>query len=200
MLSIPQCLDNRLANGRNVRITHRTRFTFQKYFFLLILIYVTDWVNPRALCGWKDCKKFNYLIRNRTRGLPACSITPQPLRYRVPLHRRSVSQKPVGGDWVKPRNRDPTNNSCQLFPAIINLKTSDILIGLGSRVTFQVRVHSSDVIWWGYSLLWYNPLGNVDGRWRRPVWWALLALGHACLPAVSRFSPPGLHHRTDRRT
>jgi hypothetical protein len=47
-----------------------------------VLISVGGWVDTRTimhlevLCKFKD--KSNYLIGNRTRGLPACSIVPQP--------------------------------------------------------------------------------------------------------------------------
>jgi hypothetical protein len=34
--------------------------------------------------GLGKLKKFNYLIGSRSRDLPACGISPQPLRYRVP--------------------------------------------------------------------------------------------------------------------
>jgi hypothetical protein len=48
---------------------------------LLIIIYVTDWVDPMAIVrleGLGKLKKSSDLIWNRTRDLPACSRVPHP--------------------------------------------------------------------------------------------------------------------------
>jgi hypothetical protein len=43
--------------------------------------------------------KFKYLIGSRTRDLPACSMMPHPLRYRMPENKRQTVEKPT---WTEP--------------------------------------------------------------------------------------------------
>jgi hypothetical protein len=60
----------------------------------LVLISVRSWVNLRAIVrlgGFFSIKKSNDLNGNRTRGLPACSIVPQPTTLpRAPVSRRML--------------------------------------------------------------------------------------------------------------
>jgi hypothetical protein len=55
-------------------------------FLVLILISVTGWVNPRALCGMMDYANWTFIHPNgsRTRNLSARSMQPYSLRYSVP--------------------------------------------------------------------------------------------------------------------
>jgi hypothetical protein len=54
-------------------------------FFLLVLIFVTGWVNPRALYGMKDYVNwiFIHFAGSQTRDLPVGTKEPYTLRYRA---------------------------------------------------------------------------------------------------------------------
>jgi hypothetical protein len=66
-------------------------------FLLLVLISVGCRVNPQGLVRLEGLGKFKnkfiHLIGSRTRDLPACSIVPQQLSYRVPRWRKQEPQK-----------------------------------------------------------------------------------------------------------
>jgi hypothetical protein len=68
---------------------HRWRWGFQDYApsavcsseRYLLLIYVRGWVDPKATVQLErlgQLKRFNDIVRNRTRDVPACSIVPLP--------------------------------------------------------------------------------------------------------------------------
>jgi hypothetical protein len=89
MLRIPNCLDSRLTDGgKVVSPTHRSRITPQKDHLSASGTHFSyRLTEPQGLMrpeGLGKLKEFIHLIGSRTRDLPACSIMPQPLRYRVP--------------------------------------------------------------------------------------------------------------------
>jgi hypothetical protein len=94
MLRIPYCLDTLLTDGgKAVSLTHRQRSTPQKHYFSASGTHFCWRLSkPRGLErleGLGKLKNFVHLIGARTRVLPACSMVPQPLRYRVPVPRES---------------------------------------------------------------------------------------------------------------
>jgi hypothetical protein len=81
MLMIPYGLDNRLADGGEVvSLTHRPPLYFPQTSFLLLVVFsVTGLVQARVIVRLEELgkfKKFNDLIGNQTRDLPACSKVP----------------------------------------------------------------------------------------------------------------------------
>jgi hypothetical protein len=81
MLRIPHCLDSRLVDdSKVVSPTDWSCSTLQKHYFSASgthLYYTLS--EPHGLVwpeGLGKLKKFIYLIRSRTRDLPACSIAP----------------------------------------------------------------------------------------------------------------------------
>jgi hypothetical protein len=88
MLRIPHCLDSRLTDGgKVVRPKHRLRSIPQKHYFSAFdshfcyrLSESQGLVRPQGL---GKLRNFIHLIGSRTSDLPACSLVPQPLRYRV---------------------------------------------------------------------------------------------------------------------
>jgi hypothetical protein len=87
---IPHCLDNRLTDGSEVLSpTHRPRSIPQKHYFSSPSTHLRQRLsNPQGLVRLETLgtlKQINDLIRIRTRGLPACSTVPQPLRTRPSL-------------------------------------------------------------------------------------------------------------------
>jgi hypothetical protein len=83
MLWIPQSIDSRLRDGgKVVSLTHWPRSTPHEHYFCYRLS------EPQGVVwleGSGTLKKLICLIASRTRDLPACSMVPQQLRYRVPL-------------------------------------------------------------------------------------------------------------------
>jgi hypothetical protein len=93
MLRISHCLGNRLIDGgKIVSPTHRPRYTPQKHYFSASVTHFCQRLSkPHGLVsleGLGKLKKFIHLIGSPTGDLPACSIVPQRLRYRVPSHPR----------------------------------------------------------------------------------------------------------------
>jgi hypothetical protein len=80
---LPHLLEYRFTHGgKFVSLTRRLAALYppppKK---ILVLISVTDWVDPRAIVrleGLGQLKKNSDPIRNRTRDLSTCSIMPQP--------------------------------------------------------------------------------------------------------------------------
>jgi hypothetical protein len=95
MLRIPYYLDNQLTDGvKVVSPKHQPRSTPQKHYFSSVNYFSASdthfyWrlsepqgrVRPEGL---GKLKKSIDLMGSRTDSLPACSIVPQPLRYRMP--------------------------------------------------------------------------------------------------------------------
>jgi hypothetical protein len=87
MLRIPYSLDNRLTDKSEIAsLANRPRSILQKHFKILFGIHFCErltkyqvLVRPEQL---GKLMKLSYHIFFRTRDLPACSIVPQPLRYR----------------------------------------------------------------------------------------------------------------------
>jgi hypothetical protein len=74
----PTFSDIRLKMVARLSALRAGRFLTPERF--LILIFVRGWVDPRARV-WLEGqlkKKSNDLIGNRNRGIPACSVVPQP--------------------------------------------------------------------------------------------------------------------------
>jgi hypothetical protein len=91
MLKIPHFLDNRLTDGGKVVSLRTGRGLLPRNIILLLLVLISirGWVNQglvllEGLGKMKECTSI-HLIGTRTRDLPACSIVPEPLRFRV-LH------------------------------------------------------------------------------------------------------------------
>jgi hypothetical protein len=79
MLRIPHCLDSRLTDGgRVVNLKRRSRSTLQKYFLVLISV----WVNPRARGRLEGLGKSSGLERETS----AWSILRQPLHHLCHTH------------------------------------------------------------------------------------------------------------------
>jgi hypothetical protein len=88
MLKTAHCLDNRLTDGgKFVSPTQRPRSTLQKHFSASGIQFrerLSKFQGPVRPEGLDKFKKFIQLTEFRTRVLPAYSIIPQQLRYRVP--------------------------------------------------------------------------------------------------------------------
>jgi hypothetical protein len=90
-IEIPHRLDSRLRHGDKViSPTHRPRSIPQKHYFSASVTHFCWRLSKRQglvlLEGLSQLRKIIYLVGSQTRDLPACSILPQPLRYRVPLY------------------------------------------------------------------------------------------------------------------
>jgi hypothetical protein len=145
MLRISPCLDNQLTDdGKAVSPTHRPRSTQQKYNFSLWYSFLLEfeWTTGSNAAGrirWIE--KFIHLIRSQTRNVPACSIMPQPLRYRVPhsaYNFRYTSQFLQGhsGNYLHQRMR---------WDSSVGIATDYVLDyrGLWVRVPVLSRIFSS---------------------------------------------------------
>jgi hypothetical protein len=78
-----------LRTARNRRILHMAMewiYIYIIYIILLVLISVTDWVDPWAIVRPEglSMKNSNNNIGNRFRDLPLRGAVPQPLHHRVP--------------------------------------------------------------------------------------------------------------------
>jgi hypothetical protein len=87
MLKITLCLDNRLTDGGQfVSLTFRQRSTPQIHFFSGTH-FRQRLIKPQGLMLLEEFgklkKEITGLIGSQNRDLPACSIMPQPLLYRV---------------------------------------------------------------------------------------------------------------------
>jgi hypothetical protein len=72
-------LDNRFIDSdKVVSLTHRQRFAPQEDFWHSFPLEAVDSRAILWLEGLGQLRKFNDLIGNRTRDLPACSTVPQP--------------------------------------------------------------------------------------------------------------------------
>jgi hypothetical protein len=88
MLKNPHCLVSRLTDGgKVVSPKHRPRSTPQKHYFSVSSTHFCYSLSkPWGLVlskGLGELKTFIYLIRSRTRDLPACSVVPLSLHYLV---------------------------------------------------------------------------------------------------------------------
>lgn len=82
---MPHFLGNRLTGGDKIAsLTLQLRSTLQKH--IMVLIYVIGSVNPWGVVKLEELSKllkFNYLIKSRTRDLPACGLVSQPVLYSI---------------------------------------------------------------------------------------------------------------------
>jgi hypothetical protein len=92
MLRIPHCLDSRLIDGGEVSPTHQPCSTPKKHYFSTSgTNFCYRLSEPQGLVqleGLVKLKKFILLIVFRTRDLPACSVAPNCLRFRVLLENK----------------------------------------------------------------------------------------------------------------
>jgi hypothetical protein len=99
MLKSTHCLDNRLTDfGKVVSLTHKPRSTPRKHYFSASGTHFCYRLNkPWSLVrpeGLSKLKTFIHLIGSRILDLPACSIFPSRLCYRVHKKRNKTELTP----------------------------------------------------------------------------------------------------------
>jgi hypothetical protein len=104
----------------------------------LVLIYVSGWVDPRAIVrleGLGQLNKSNYLNRNGTRDLPACSVWLNQLRYRaLPLNHIL--------EWINTTLPEPEGTTPQIPKPIIEYDRVYLSSNcLGYRLLLQDKSH-----------------------------------------------------------
>jgi hypothetical protein len=102
-----------------VSLMHRPHFTLQKH--LCWRLSKPQGLVPQE--GLGKLKEFIHLIGSRTRDLPACSIVPQPLRYRVPPPYYviySVGQTQLGSFWSLITNQSNNTRENGKVPFVVD--------------------------------------------------------------------------------
>jgi hypothetical protein len=117
--------------------TGRALLTRNITFLILVLTSVRGWMNPQGLVRPERLGKFNRRIRligSRTRDLPACSIVPQPLRYRArPL------RQPLKGLIAEESVHLSSTSHCRLIP------NNNVVRSTGTTTFDQIDISCLDL-------------------------------------------------------